>query len=92
MINFAYAKTFVKPEVWVGYKQNVSATIGDTTASFAGGDAFTLTGGNIKGGGPVLGLRLSVDNPYSYFGFEAEYEKIRDYSNASLSLRTRFQF
>jgi len=92
MVNFGYAKSFVKPEVWVGYKQNVSATIGDTTAAFAGGDAFTLTGGNIKGGGPVVGLRLSVDNPYSYFGFEAEYEKIRDVSNTSLSLRTRFQF
>ncbi len=92
MVNFGYARSFVKPEVWVGYKQNVSATIGDTTANFTGGDPFTLTGGNIRGGGPVVGLRLSVDNPYSYFGFEAEYEKIRDTSSASLSLRTRFQF
>ena len=92
LVNFGYAQSFVKPELWVGYKQNVSATIGDTTANFLGGDAFTLTGGNIKGGGPVVGMRLSVDNEYSYFGFEAEYEKIRDVSNASLSLRTRFQF
>lgn len=92
MVNFGYAKSFVKPEIWVGYKQNVSATIGDTTANFLGGDAFTLTGGNIEGGGPVVGMRVSVDNPYSYFGFEAEYEKIRDTSSASLSLRTRFQF
>jgi hypothetical protein len=92
LVNFGLARNFVKPEVWVGYRQNLSATIGATTANFLGGDAFTLNGGNIGGGGPVVGMRVSVDNEYSYFGFEAEVEKIRDTSNASLSLRTRFQF
>ncbi len=92
MVNIGYSPMFVKPEVWVGYKQNISSTIGDTTANFTGGDPFTLTGGNVKGGGPIAGMRISVDNPYSYFALETEYSKIGDYSNASFSLHTRFQF
>ena len=92
MVNIGYSPMFVKPELWLGYKQNLSATIGDTTANFVDGDPFTLTGGNLKGGGPVAGLRISVDNPYSYFALETEYSKIGDYSNASFSLHTRFQF
>ena len=92
MLDVGYTKAFIRPELWVGYKQNISSTVGDTTANFTGGDAFTLTGGNIQGGGPLVGLRLSVDNPYSYFALESEYEKTNGYSNASFSLRTRFQF
>jgi len=92
MVNVGYNQAFVKPELWLGYKQNISATIGNTIANFTGGDAFTLTGGNIQGGGPIGGFRVSVDNPYSYFALETSYEKTKGYSNASFSLRTRFQF
>jgi hypothetical protein len=49
-------------------------------------------GGNIEGGGPVAGFRLSADNPYSYFSIEAEYQELPEYTNTSVSLRTRFQF
>lgn len=92
LLNLSYKTSLVKPEMWLGYKQNVSATIPDTIANFNGGDTFTLTGGNIEGGGPVIGFRVSADNPYSYFAIEAEYQQMPDYTNSSISLRTRFQF
>ena len=92
LFNVSYNKFFAKPEVWFGYKQNVSAQIADTIANFKGATPFTLTGGDIEGGGPVAGFRISADNQYSYFSLEGEYEKKDDYTNYSVSLRTRFQF
>lgn len=81
-----------KPEVWVGYRNNFSAELADTVASFEGGNPFTLTGGEVEGGGPVAGVRIAASNQYSYFGIEAEYEKQDAYENKSLAIRVRFQF
>ena len=93
LVNFAYNGFFVKPEVWLGYRSNLSAKIGNTVANFTnGGTPFTLTGGDITGGGPVAGFRLSTDNQYSYFSLEGEYQKLDAYTDYSVSLRTRFQF
>lgn len=92
LFNVSYNKFFAKPEIWFGYKQNVSAEIADTNANFKGATPFTLNGGDIEGGGPVAGFRISADNQYSYFSLEGEYEKKDDYTNYSVSLRTRFQF
>jgi hypothetical protein len=92
LFNVSYNKFFAKPEIWFGYKQNVSAQIADTIANFKGATPFTLNGGDIEGGGPVAGFRISADNQYSYFSLEGEYEKKDDYTNYSVSLRTRFQF
>ncbi len=92
LINFSYNKLFVKPELWVGYKQNITGSIPDTVAMFKDGTPFTLNGGGLKGGGPVAGFRLSADNQWSYFALEGDYEKQDTYTNYSLSLRTRFQF
>ncbi|ESQ94410.1 autotransporter outer membrane beta-barrel domain-containing protein [Asticcacaulis benevestitus] len=91
-INVSYKTGMIKPELWLGYKQNISATLADTVARFSTGDPFALSGGNIEGGGPVAGFRISADNPYSYFAIEAAYEKTDAYTNTSISLRTRFQF
>jgi len=92
LLNFSYHRWFVVPEVWVGYRQNVSAKIADTVANFKGGTAFTLNGGDVAGGGPVAGFRISSDNQYSYFALEGDYEKLDGYTDYSVSLRTRFQF
>ncbi|MEM9964893.1 MAG: hypothetical protein AAGC58_06045, partial [Asticcacaulis sp.] len=59
---------------------------------FEGGNPFTLTGGEVEGGGPVAGVRIAASNQYSYFGIEAEYEKQDAYENKSLAIRVRFQF
>jgi hypothetical protein len=94
LVNFSYDKWFVRPELWVGYKDNLSVDIANTTAAFtaAGSTPFTLTGGNVKGGGPVAGFRFSADNAYSYFSLEGDYEDMPNYTNFSIALRTRFQF
>jgi len=81
-----------KPELWVGYRNNFSVELADTVARFEGGNPFTLTGGEVEGGGPVAGLRIAASNEYSYFGLEAEYEKQDAYENTSLAIRVRFQF
>lgn len=87
-----YNASFIRPELWIGYRQNLSVQLPDTVASFAGGDAFTLTAGTVEGGGPVAGFRFSLDNDYSYLALEGEYEKVGETTGSSLSLRTRFQF
>ncbi len=94
LVNFSYDKWFVRPEIWVGYKDNLSVAIPDTIAAFtaAGSTPFTLTGGNVKGGGAVGGFRFSADNEYSFFSLEGEYENLKNDNNFSVSLRTRFQF
>jgi len=94
LVNFSYDKWFVRPEMWVGYKDNISVTLPNTVAAFAaaGSTPFTLTGGNVKGGGAVGGFRLSADNAYSYFSLEGDYESLPNYTNWSFALRTRFQF
>ncbi|WP_235075806.1 autotransporter outer membrane beta-barrel domain-containing protein [Asticcacaulis sp. AC460] len=92
MLNFSYGRFFLKPELWVGYKQNISAEIADTVAMFKNGAPFTLTGGDLEGGGPIAGFRVSADNEWSYFGIEGDYEKQDTYTNYSIALRTRFQF
>ncbi len=92
LLNVSYDKLFAKPELWVGWKQNISADIADTVANFKNQTPFTLTGGNLKGGGMVAGFRVSADNEYSYFSLEGDYEKQDVYTNYSVSLRTRFQF
>jgi hypothetical protein len=92
VVNVSYDHSFVKPELWAGWKQNIIADLPQTVANFANGTPFTLDGGDLKGGGPVAGFRVSVDNRYSYFGFEGEYEKQKDYTDISLALRARFQF
>lgn len=92
LLNLGYHRWFVVPELWIGYKQNVSAKIADTVANFTGGTAFTLNGGDVTGGGPVAGFRISSDNQYSYFSLEGDYEKLSGYTDYSVSLRTRFQF
>lgn len=92
VLNVSYNRSFVRPEIWAGWKQNISADLPKTVANFTGGDPFTLDAGNVKGGGPVAGFRVSVDNRYSYFGLEGEYEKQNAYTDYSLALRARFQF
>ncbi len=94
LVNFSYDKWFVRPELWVGYKDNLDVDIANTVATFtqAGSTPFSLNGGNVKGGGPVVGFRFSADNEYSYFSVETEYEDMPNYNNVSVSLRTRFQF
>jgi hypothetical protein len=86
------ADALVQPEFWLGYQNNAAVKLADTVAHFNNGSDFTLSGALRKGGGPVAGFRVAADNEYSHFSIEGEYEKQDDYTNATLSLRARFQF
>ncbi|GGZ38240.1 autotransporter outer membrane beta-barrel domain-containing protein [Asticcacaulis endophyticus] len=88
----ANRKALIQPEIWVGYRQNVSVEIADTTARFGTGNPFTLNGGDVEGGSPVVGFRLAASNEYGYLALEAEAEKYDAYENYSISLRTGFKF
>jgi hypothetical protein len=88
----SYDLGLARPEIWLGYRQNVSVNLADTIANFADGDAFTLSAGAVEGGGPVAGFRISQDGQYSHLGLEVQYEKLEAYENTSIALRTRFQF
>ncbi|OYW79110.1 MAG: hypothetical protein B7Z26_08605, partial [Asticcacaulis sp. 32-58-5] len=88
----ANKNALIQPEIWVGYRQNVSVEIADTTARFGSGNPFTLNGGDVEGGSPVVGLRIGAGNEYGYLALEAEAEKYDAYENYSISLRTGFKF
>ncbi|MDC7674810.1 autotransporter outer membrane beta-barrel domain-containing protein [Asticcacaulis machinosus] len=88
----ANKRALIQPEIWVGYRQNVSVEIADTTARFGAGNPFTLTGGDVEGGSPVVGFRIGAANEYGYLAIEAEAEKYDSYENYSVSLRTGFKF
>ena len=91
-ISTSQTKWLFKPEAWLGYHSVLSAKLGDTVANFTNGTPFTLKSNIKQGGGPLVGMRVSVDNEYSYFGIEAEYEKQASYSNTSISIKARFTF
>jgi len=84
---------WLRPEVRVGWRQNISVDPGDTVARFrSGGGDFTLTGDSIEGGGPILGFRLNVGNELGMLSVSADAELIEDYVRYMLFLRASFRF
>ncbi len=84
---------WLRPELRIGWKQNISVDAGDTIARFAsGGPDFTLAGGSIEGGGPILGFRLNVGNELGMLSISADAEMIEDYIRYALLLRASFRF
>ncbi len=85
--------SWLRPELRVGWRQNISVDPGETIARFrSGGPDFTLDGGSIKGGGPIIGLRLNVGNELGMLSISADAEMIEDYVRYMLFLRASFRF
>jgi len=85
--------SWLRPELRVGWRQNISVDPGETIARFrSGGPDFTLAGGSIKGGGPILGLRVNVGNELGMLSVSADAEMIEDYVRYMLFLRASFRF
>ena len=85
--------SWLRPELRVGWRQNLSVDPGETIARFrSGGPDFTLDGGSIEGGGPILGLRLNVGNELGMLTISADAEMIEDYIRYMLFLRASFRF
>ena len=84
---------WIRPEVRLGWRQNISVDPGETMARFVStGSSFKLTPDSIEGGGPIAGFSLSVGNNLGKLSITADAEKIEDYIRYSLLLRASFRF
>jgi hypothetical protein len=85
--------SWLRPEMRVGWRQNISVDPGETIARFAsGGPAFTLDGGSIEGGGPIVGMRVNIGNELGMLSISADAEMVEDYIRYMLFLRASFRF
>ncbi|MDP1911836.1 MAG: autotransporter outer membrane beta-barrel domain-containing protein [Brevundimonas sp.] len=85
--------SWLRPELRVGWRQNISVDPGETIARFrSGGPDFTLNGGSIEGGGPIVGFRLNIGNELGMLSINADAEMIEDYIRYMLFLRASFRF
>lgn len=85
--------SWLRPELRVGWRQNISVDPGETIARFrSGGADFTLDGGSIEGGGPIVGFRLNIGNELGMLSINADAEMIEDYIRYMLFLRASFRF
>lgn len=95
-VNIGYgfgSNGWIRPEVRLGWRQNVSVDPGETIARFAsGGSSFTLDPTDIEGGGPIAGFRLSVGNELGMLSINADAEMLEDYVRYTLLLRASFRF
>ena len=84
---------WIRPELRLGWRQNISVDMGETVARFAsGGSDFKLTPASIEGGGPIAGLRLAVGNQLGMLSINADAEMLEDYVRYTLLLRASFRF
>jgi hypothetical protein len=84
---------WIRPELRLGWRQNISVEAGDTIARFSsGGSDFTLSPASIKGGGPLAGFRLSVGNDLGKLSVNADAEMLEDYVRLTLLIRASFKF
>lgn len=95
-VNIGYgfgSNGWIRPELRLGWRQNLSVDPGETIARFAsGGSSFTLDPTNIEGGGPIAGFRLSVGNQLGMLSINADAEMVEDYVRYTLLLRASFRF
>jgi hypothetical protein len=62
--------TWLRTEIRGGYREIFSGQIGDTTASFSGGNPFTLAAENDRGGWFTAGFSIKGGSQYSYLALE----------------------
>jgi len=85
--------SWMRPELRVGWRQNISVDPGETIGRFrSGGPDFTLDGATIEGGGPLVGFRLNIGNELGMLSISADAEMIEDYIRYMLFLRASFRF
>src|SRR5690606_26612882 len=77
-VNFGAAfgeDQWFRPEIHLGWRQNISYDAGVTTARFlSGGPAFMLASDTIEGGGPVVSFRLNFGNELGALSLEGDAE------------------
>jgi hypothetical protein len=66
--------TWLRAEFRGGYREIFSGSVGDTTASFNGGNPFTLAPENDKGGWYTAGFSIKGGSQYSYLALEGDID------------------
>jgi hypothetical protein len=81
-----------RPELRLGYRQNLSGAMGDTVFRFVGGQWVALPATEAGDGAMLVGLSLKAGTPMSYVAIEGEFEAVdgEDRSNLQLSGRVMF--
>ena len=86
-------RSWLRPEIRFGWRQNISVDAGETVARYAsGGPDFMLSPASIEGGGPIAGFRLNIGNELGMLSITADAEMIEDYIRYMLMLRASFRF
>jgi hypothetical protein len=85
--------SWLRPELRLGWRQNISVDPGQTIGRFAsGGPDFILDPASVEGGGPLIGLRVNVGNELGMLSVSADAELIDNYVRYMLFLRASFRF
>jgi hypothetical protein len=64
--------SWLRTEFRGGYREILAGTVGDTTASFNGGDPFTLAAEDDHGGWATFGFSIKSGGLYSYLALEGD--------------------
>jgi len=93
-VGYGFGKDgWIRPELRLGWRQNISVDAGETIARFTGGGSdFKITPASIEGGGPIAGIHLSAGNARGKLSINADAEMIEDYVRYTLLLRASFKF
>ena len=93
-VGYGFGKDgWIRPELRIGYRQNLSVDAGETIARFAsGGPDFILSPDSVEGGGLILGFRLNLGNDLGMLSLTGDAELLEDYVRYSLLLRASFRF
>jgi hypothetical protein len=81
-----------RPELRVGYRQRLAGSLGDTVATFRGGNPFSLTADNRKDGAVTLDLALRAGTPMSYVAVEGGVAAAKRTKRYNLRLAGRMMF
>jgi hypothetical protein len=88
------ARTIVRPELELGWRQVLSGSGGSTTARFVGGSGapFTLFGELIEGGAPIARMGVRVSSQYLDLKLDAGGEFRDEYTDVDVRLTVRIVF
>lgn len=81
-----------RPELRLGYRQNLAGEMGDTVFRFVGGQWVALPATEAGDGAMLVGLSLRAGTPMSYVAIEGEYEAVDGEDRYNLQLSGRMMF
>ena len=81
-----------RPEIRIGYQQQVAGTIGSTVSHFANGTPFTMASTDTRDGAVTLDMALRAGTPMSYVALEGGIAAAAKTKRYNLRLAGRMMF